>query len=106
MPGTGWLYRRQLGKFIGRTVRGLAAAAARTPIALTFRRTGRTAACVVRREIVAGVIQTPDGALILPMEFALGAVENHSAPSGPAVIIGCVEGTLWSLPGDGSGTPG
>ncbi len=30
VPGTGWIYRRQLGKFIERTVRGLAAAAART----------------------------------------------------------------------------
>lgn len=30
VPGTGWLYRRQLGKFIGRTVQGLAAAATRT----------------------------------------------------------------------------
>jgi len=29
VPGTGWLYRRQLGNFIGRTVDGLAAAAAR-----------------------------------------------------------------------------
>ena len=29
VPGTGWLYRRQLGKFIGRTVEGLAAAADR-----------------------------------------------------------------------------
>ncbi len=27
VPGTGWLYRRQLGAFIGRTVLGLAAAA-------------------------------------------------------------------------------
>ncbi len=27
VPGTGWLYRRQLGSFIGRTVEGLAAAA-------------------------------------------------------------------------------
>ncbi len=32
VPGTGWLYRRQLGSFIGRTVEGLAAAArARLP---------------------------------------------------------------------------
>ncbi len=30
VPGTGWLYRRELGKFIGRTVDGLATAAART----------------------------------------------------------------------------
>ena len=30
VPGTGWLYRRELGKFIGRTVEGLASAAART----------------------------------------------------------------------------
>ncbi len=30
VPGTGWLYRRELGKFIGRTVDGLARAAART----------------------------------------------------------------------------
>ena len=29
VPGTGWLYRRQLGKFIGETVEGLAAAADR-----------------------------------------------------------------------------
>jgi hypothetical protein len=29
VPGTGWLYRRQLGSFIGRAVDGLAAAAAR-----------------------------------------------------------------------------
>ncbi len=29
VPGTGWLYRRELGKFIGRTVAGLAAAADR-----------------------------------------------------------------------------
>ena len=29
VPGTGWLYRRGLGKFIGRTVEGLAAAADR-----------------------------------------------------------------------------
>jgi hypothetical protein len=29
VPGTGWLYRRELGKFIGRTVKGLAAAADR-----------------------------------------------------------------------------
>jgi len=29
VPGTGWLYRRELGKFIGRTVDGLARAAAR-----------------------------------------------------------------------------
>lgn len=29
VPGTGWLYRRQLGSFIGRTVEGLAAAAPR-----------------------------------------------------------------------------
>jgi hypothetical protein len=28
IPGTGWLYRRQLGAFIGRTVNGLARAAA------------------------------------------------------------------------------
>jgi hypothetical protein len=27
VPGTGWIYRRQLGKFIGLTVNGLAAAA-------------------------------------------------------------------------------
>lgn len=27
VPGTGWLCRRQLGAFIGRTVQGLAAAA-------------------------------------------------------------------------------
>ena len=32
VPGTGWLYRRQLGSFIGRAVEGLAAAArARLP---------------------------------------------------------------------------
>ncbi len=31
VPGTGWLYRRQLGRFIGETVAGLAAAAERTP---------------------------------------------------------------------------
>jgi hypothetical protein len=32
VPGTGWLYRRQLGSFIGRTVEGLAAVArARLP---------------------------------------------------------------------------
>ena len=31
MPGTGGLYRRQLGKFIKETVDGLAAAAVRTP---------------------------------------------------------------------------
>ena len=30
VPGTGWIYRRQLGNFIGRTVNGLATAAART----------------------------------------------------------------------------
>jgi len=30
VPGTGWIYRRELGKFIGRTVEGLATAAART----------------------------------------------------------------------------
>jgi hypothetical protein len=29
VPGTGWLYRRELGKFIGQTVEGLAAAADR-----------------------------------------------------------------------------
>jgi hypothetical protein len=29
VPGTGWLYRRELGKFIGRTVEGLAAEADR-----------------------------------------------------------------------------
>ena len=29
VPGTGWLYRRELGKFIGRTVEGLAVAADR-----------------------------------------------------------------------------
>jgi len=29
VPGTGWLYRRELGKFIGRTVEGLAEAADR-----------------------------------------------------------------------------
>ncbi len=29
VPGTGWLYRSQLGKFIGRTVEGLAEAASR-----------------------------------------------------------------------------
>jgi hypothetical protein len=29
VPGTGWIYRRELGKFIGRTVAGLAAAADR-----------------------------------------------------------------------------
>ena len=29
VPGTGWLYRRQLGNFIGRTVEGLAEAATR-----------------------------------------------------------------------------
>ena len=28
VPGTGWIYRRQLGNFIGETVEGLAAAAA------------------------------------------------------------------------------
>ena len=27
LPGTGWLYRRELGKFIGQTVEGLAVAA-------------------------------------------------------------------------------
>jgi len=31
VPGTGGLYRRQLGTFIGRTLEGLAAAAARAP---------------------------------------------------------------------------
>jgi hypothetical protein len=31
VPGTGGLYRRQLGKFIKETVDGLAMAAARTP---------------------------------------------------------------------------
>jgi Polyketide cyclase / dehydrase and lipid transport len=31
VPGTGWLYRRQLGEFIGETVVGLAAAAERAP---------------------------------------------------------------------------
>ena len=30
VPGTGWLYRRELGKFIKRTVEGLAAEADRT----------------------------------------------------------------------------
>ncbi len=30
VPGTGWIYRRQLGAFIGRCVQGLATAAART----------------------------------------------------------------------------
>jgi len=30
VPGTGWLYRRELGTFIGRAVEGLATAAART----------------------------------------------------------------------------
>jgi hypothetical protein len=34
VPGTGWLYRRELGKFIGRTVEGLATAAARTRLPL------------------------------------------------------------------------
>jgi Polyketide cyclase / dehydrase and lipid transport len=29
VPGTGWIYRRQLGRFIGRTVAGLAEAAER-----------------------------------------------------------------------------
>ena len=29
VPGTGWVYRRELGRFIGRTVDGLAAAADR-----------------------------------------------------------------------------
>jgi Polyketide cyclase / dehydrase and lipid transport len=29
VPGTGWIYRRQLGDFIGRVVEGLATAAAR-----------------------------------------------------------------------------
>ena len=29
VPGTGWIYRRQLGNFIGRVVEGLAAAAPR-----------------------------------------------------------------------------
>ena len=33
VPGTGWLYRRELGRFIGRTVEGLASAAARTRLA-------------------------------------------------------------------------
>ena len=32
VPGTGWLYRRELGKFIGETVRGLAAAAERSGV--------------------------------------------------------------------------
>jgi Polyketide cyclase / dehydrase and lipid transport len=31
VPGTGWVYRRQLGAFIGQTVDGLAAAAAEQP---------------------------------------------------------------------------
>jgi Polyketide cyclase / dehydrase and lipid transport len=31
MPGTGWIYRRQLGAFIGETVDGLAVAAAGEP---------------------------------------------------------------------------
>lgn len=30
VPGTGWIYRRQLGAFIGRCAQGLATAAART----------------------------------------------------------------------------
>jgi len=33
VPGTGWLYRRQLDRFIGRTVDGLARAAERAPLA-------------------------------------------------------------------------
>jgi uncharacterized protein YndB with AHSA1/START domain len=33
VPGTGWLYRRQLGAFIGETVDGLAAWSARTRVA-------------------------------------------------------------------------
>jgi Polyketide cyclase / dehydrase and lipid transport len=32
VPGTGWIYRRQLGTFIGRVVEGLAAAAAQAPL--------------------------------------------------------------------------
>ena len=32
-PGTGWIYRRQLGKFIGRTIEGLANAAADASVA-------------------------------------------------------------------------
>ena len=31
VPGTGWVYRRELGQFIGETVDGLARAAARAP---------------------------------------------------------------------------
>jgi hypothetical protein len=31
IPGTGWLYRRELGKFIRRTVEGLAATAGTSP---------------------------------------------------------------------------
>lgn len=33
VPGTGWLYRRELGRFIGQTVDGLARAAAGVPSA-------------------------------------------------------------------------
>ncbi|HEY2636983.1 MAG TPA: SRPBCC family protein, partial [Solirubrobacteraceae bacterium] len=33
VPGTGWLYRLTLGRFIGRVVDGLAAHAARQPVA-------------------------------------------------------------------------
>jgi hypothetical protein len=32
VPGSGWLYRRQLGSFIGETVDGLAAAVSRAPL--------------------------------------------------------------------------
>jgi hypothetical protein len=32
VPGTGWVYRRELGRFIGETVDGLARAAARAPL--------------------------------------------------------------------------
>jgi polyketide cyclase/dehydrase/lipid transport protein len=31
VPGTGWIYRRELGRFIGETVDGLARSAARAP---------------------------------------------------------------------------
>jgi hypothetical protein len=36
VPGTGWLYHRQLGRFIGLTVNGLAAAAESASIAGTL----------------------------------------------------------------------
>ena len=32
VPGTGWIYRRQLGAFIGETVDGLAARSAQAPV--------------------------------------------------------------------------